>query len=107
MPGLYLGLLLASIGGLALLDFRWKLALWDNWRRTSATIGVGVVWFLLWDLLGIWRGIFFEGSGDWLVGIKIAPQVPLEEPVFLTLMCYQALVIYLAIGRAVAKRRRA
>ena len=39
----YLAALLLSLGGLALLDRRFRLAFWADARRASWTIGIGVV----------------------------------------------------------------
>jgi len=100
MPGAYLIALLVSLAGLTLADFRWRLALFQNSKRTLATLGLGVASFLIWDLLGIGFGIFFKGDSPHLLGIDILPQVPLEELFFLTLLCYTLLLSHLAFSRA-------
>ena len=100
MPGAYLIALLVSLAGLTLADFRWRLALFQNSKRTLATLGLGVASFLIWDLLGIGFGIFFKGDSPHLLGIDILPQVPLEEFFFLTLLCYTLLLSHLAFSRA-------
>lgn len=100
MPGAYLIALLVSLAGLTLADFRWRLALFQNSKRTLATLGLGVASFLIWDLLGIGLGIFFKGDSPHLLGIDILPQVPLEEFFFLTLLCYTLLLSHLAFSRA-------
>jgi lycopene cyclase domain-containing protein len=100
MPGAYLIALLVSLAGLTLADFRWRLALFQNSKRTLATLGLGVASFLIWDLLGIGFGIFFKGDSPYLLGIDILPQVPLEELFFLTLLCYTLLLSHLAFSRA-------
>ena len=100
MPGAYLIALLVSLAGLTLADFRWRLALFQNSKRTLATLGLGVASFLIWDLLGIGFGIFFKGDSPHLLGIDILPQVPLEELLFLTLLCYTLLLSHLAFSRA-------
>ncbi|MEY4743122.1 MAG: hypothetical protein RIR34_461 [Actinomycetota bacterium] len=100
MPGAYLIALLVSLAGLVLADFRWRLALFENTKRTLATLGFGVASFLFWDLLGIGFGVFFEGTSRYLVGISVLPEVPLEELFFLTLLCYTLLLSYLAFARA-------
>ena len=99
--GGYLVFLATSLLGLAIIDYRWKLAVAHNWKRGLSTVATGVVFFLAWDCLGVWRGIFFEGHNPWLIGLNVAPNVPVEELFFLTLMCYQALILYRAFQRSV------
>ena len=95
MPGLYLLLLLVSLAGSALLDYRHKLAFWSQPARTAVTLVLGVVVFLIWDLLGIGLGVFFIGETQLLTGVILLPELPLEEPVFLLLLSYSALLAYL------------
>ena len=99
MPGGYLLILLGGLTGLGLLDWRHRVAVWAKPRRALTTIGVGVLFFLLWDIAGIGLGIFFTGKISWLTGVMLAPNLPLEEPVFLVLLCYSALLGYLALER--------
>jgi lycopene cyclase domain-containing protein len=100
----YLAVLLFSLTGLALIDYRYKLAFFENWRRASASVFLPVVFFLVWDAAGILLGIFFRGQTDHLTGILLAPELPLEEPFFLLLLCYTTLILFLAFTRRVAKR---
>jgi len=103
MGWLYVGSLLLSLCGLGLLDFRHRLAIFDGQRvRTLITVAVGVVFFLSWDLAGIAHGVFFRGAGPYMTGVLIAPELPVEEVLFLTLLSYVLLLSYLA-----ASRRRA
>lgn len=97
---LYLLALLFSIGGLALLDHRFKLAFWRDARRTAKTLGVGILLFLIWDALGIGLGIFIHGNGSYSLPFRLAPEFPLEEIFFLLLLCYSALLLYLG-GRKI------
>ena len=97
--------LLISIAGLSAIDRRFQLALWVEPRRTLAVVALSVVGFLVWDLLGIGLGIFFRGPGPWQSGILIAPELPIEEVVFLTLWSYLSLLLYLAATRRYSRRR--
>jgi lycopene cyclase domain-containing protein len=94
----YLAGLLMSIGGLALLDRRFALAFWHNAKQTSLTLGCAVAIFLVWDILGIALGIFLHGESMYSLPFTIAPEFPLEEIVFLFLLCYSALIIYRGVG---------
>lgn len=101
----YLCALVVSLAGLGFLDWRYRVALFADARRTLATVGIGVAFFLVWDLIGVGLGIFFRGDTDYLTGVQVAPEVPLEEVFFLTLLVYQTLLAWLALdGRA---RRKA
>lgn len=96
---LYLIGLLASIGGIALLDRRFRLAYWYDRRRTLITVAFGLVTFVVWDLLAIRLGIFIHGDSNFALPFTLLPEFPPEEPLFLVLLCYSTLVIYNAGGR--------
>ena len=106
MPGAYLIALLVSLAGVTAADYRWRIALFQNPKRTLATLGLGVAAFLVWDLAGIGLGIFFKGHSSLLLGIDVLPQVPLEELFFLTLLCYTLLLSYLAFSSKVGRGKR-
>ena len=107
LPGLYFTAILFSLGGLVTLDLRFSLALRQQTRRTLLTLGVGVLVFLAWDLLGIGAGVFFEGDSGLLLGINLLPNLPLEEIFFLLLMNYTILLGYLGLERWQERRRAA
>ena len=94
MPGSYLIALLVSLCGVGLLDRRFRLAFWRDRRRTIIAALLGTVFFLIWDAVGIVTGVFVKGTGGSLLGIDLAPHLPLEEPVFLLFLSYLALVAY-------------
>ncbi len=111
----YLGALLVSLGGLALLDRRFRLAFWYDARRAAWTVGLGVVGFLLWDLAGLGLGIFARGDSPHMTGVLLAPELPLEEAFFLALLSYVGLLawrwfdksaVQRAAGRAAPAARR-
>lgn len=99
----YLGLLAFSLIGTGLFDYKWKMALFNNPSRAVLTLLVSVVYFLIWDVAGIALGIFFTGSTNLLTGIMLAPNLPLEEPFFLLLLCYCALLLFVAFSRRLKK----
>ena len=88
MPGLYLAALVFSLVGTALIDYRFKLAFWNNARLATQSTIIGVAFFSTWDYLGIENGIFFKGESKLLVGIDLLPEYPIEELLFLTLLVY-------------------
>ena len=99
MPGLYLGLLVFSLVGMAIIDFRWKLALFDDARRAVLVIVLSVVFFVGWDIAGVATGVFFKGDSNLLVGWDIAPEIPIEEILFLTLLSHLALIAFRFVER--------
>lgn len=104
MPFVYLAALLISLTGMALLDRRFSLFFWRDARRASITLSLGVLFFLVWDLAGIGLGIFFRGETPFMTGIVLAPELPLEELFFLTLLSYLTMNIF---GALTQPRRQA
>lgn len=94
VPFLYLTALVFSILGLGLLDFKYQLAIRQYPLATVLSVGTGVSVFLVWDLVGIYFGIFFRGNAPHLTGLTLAPELPLEEVFFLILLSYNALLAY-------------
>lgn len=95
----YLLALLVSLGGLGWLDYRYKLVLCRHRAAGLKTIAVGVAFFLAWDIAGIGFNVFYKGDSPYLVGLHVLPEVPIEEVFFLTLLCYQTLILWEAFGR--------
>jgi lycopene cyclase domain-containing protein len=88
MGFVYLTLLLVTLGCMMLVDRRWRLFFWRDRTAAAVTTLVGVAFFLAWDVAGISQGIFFRGETSIMTGILIAPELPVEEVFFLTLLCY-------------------
>lgn len=90
----YLIALLVSLGGLATLDWRYRLAFWSDAARSVRVLGVSVVVFLIWDAAGIALGIFRHAGGAFTLPVRLAPEFPIEELLFLAVLCYSALLLY-------------
>lgn len=103
----YAACLLASIAGMLLVDRRFRLVFWHAPARAAVLVATGVAFFLAWDLAGIGLGIFFRGETAFMTGILIAPELPIEEPVFLAFLSHLALLAYAAALRLAARRARA
>lgn len=103
VPFLYLIALIVSIVGLGLLDLRHDLAIKRYPLPTLLSVSIGVLVFLVWDLVGIHFGIFFRGDAEHLTGITLAPELPLEEVFFLILLSYNALLAYQFFAKRVSK----
>jgi lycopene cyclase domain-containing protein len=100
----YLVALVLSITGMVVLDRRFGLFFWRDARRASVVLIGGVVFFLVWDLAGIALGIFFRGQTSFMTGVLIAPELPIEEVFFLTLLCYLTMNLYAAAADLLRRR---
>jgi lycopene cyclase domain-containing protein len=113
MHGLYLAGLVVALVGMTVLDARFSLFFWRGPWRAAAVMACGLVFFLVWDVTGIGAGVFFEGPTSLLVGIDVAPEVPLEELFFLALLCYVTMDLVgfvrprVALAARMAERRAA
>ena len=103
----YLGALLVALGGLATLDWRHRLAFWGDPRRAAVCVAAGVVVFLLWDLAELALGSFARGESQHMTGLLLAPELQVEELVFLTLLSYNALLAWRWLDRLAAGRKGA
>ena len=101
----YLAALLVALTGMVMLDRRFRLFFWVAPRRAAIVLAVGVLFFFAWDLAGVGLGIFFRGETSFMTGLQVAPEVPLEEIFFLTLLCYLTMNVngWLSRPRAASK----
>ncbi|WP_028049443.1 lycopene cyclase domain-containing protein [Cellulomonas sp. URHD0024] len=104
MRGSYLVALLLSLAGMMLLDARHRLFVWAVPRRAAVVLACGVTLFLAWDAAAIARGIFERGWGGALLGLEVAPHLPIEELLFVTFFSYLTMVVFTATHRVVARR---
>ena len=91
---LYFVALLIALTGMVMLDRRFTLFFWRDRRRATIVLAVGVLFFLAWDVAGVGLGIFFRGQTEFMTGLLVAPEIPLEEVFFLTLLCYLTMNVY-------------
>lgn len=99
MQFVYLAALLISLTGMVVIDWRYRLAYFVDRRATLLTVLVGVLVFVVWDVLGITLGIFFSGESIYMSGVYLAPEFPIEELFFLTFLCYFTLILYRVGGK--------
>lgn len=95
----YMLFLLISIIGMIVIDHKYKLAFFNSPKRTFITLLIGVMCFSIWDAAGIETGVFFIGKSEFLSGIILAPEYPIEELIFLFFLCYFTLIMYLILER--------
>ncbi|MEY4079323.1 MAG: hypothetical protein RIS80_1092 [Actinomycetota bacterium] len=100
----YIGILTFSLLGLGAIDFRSRFALFVYPLRTVLTLVLGILFFLVWDVVGISLGIFFKGQTQLLTGVMLAPEVPLEEIFFLAVLCYTTLLTWIGLTRRITAR---
>jgi lycopene cyclase domain-containing protein len=93
----YLASLLVSLACVVLVDVRF---------RGLVVLATGLAFFLAWDLAGIGLGIFLRGDGPFMTGVMLAPELPLEEPVFLLFLCEVTMVLVLGADRLIRARMR-
>ncbi|MCG2624854.1 lycopene cyclase domain-containing protein [Arthrobacter sp. I2-34] len=98
-PLVYLGCLAVSLAGMAVLDWRLVLFFRAAPVRAGIVLAAGLAFFLVWDLSGIALGIFHRGRSEYMTGIMLAPELPLEEVFFLAFLCYLAMNLYRLLSR--------
>jgi len=103
----YLAVQVVSFAGIAVIDHRWRLAFFRARAASVLTVTSAVALFLTWDVLGVRSGVFFRGQTDFMTGLTIAPEIPVEEVVFLSFLSYLALVSATGASRMVDHRRTA
>ena len=91
---LYFVALAIALTGMVVLDRRFTLFFWRDVRRATIVLIAGVAFFVVWDIAGIGLGIFFRGETDFMTGLQVAPELPVEELFFLTLLCYLTMNLY-------------
>jgi len=105
MGVVYLAALLLSLGCMLLLDWRFRLFFWRDAVSAAVVTAVGLVFFLIWDVAGIANGIFFRGDGMIATGLVLAPELPLEEPIFLLFLVVCTMIIYTGAERVLTRHR--
>ena len=106
MSLLYLAALLIALFGMVMLDRRFHLFFWQDARRAAVVLGAGILFFLVWDLVGVGLGVFFRGETAFMTGLQIAPEIPLEEVFFLALLCYLTMNAVNAASMVLGRRAR-
>lgn len=95
MTGLAYGAaILVPTACMALLDARFRLVLWRDPRRSLVVLAVGILLFLAWDLVAISQGFYHRGASEAMTGLLLAPELPVEELLFITFLCYVTLVLH-------------
>ncbi|WP_083882777.1 lycopene cyclase domain-containing protein [Brevibacterium senegalense] len=104
-PFAYTACLLFSLFGMLMLDWRHRLFWFADARRAAIVHVVGVAAFLLWDAGGIALGVFFRGETPYMTGVLLAPELPVEELLFLIFLCWLTMNVYTGAVRLLERRR--
>lgn len=104
MSFLYLAGLLGAAFCMLLIDRRFRLFFFADPRVATLVTLLGVVFFLLWDFAGIGLGIFLMGQSQYLTGVVLGPEMPLEEPVFLAFLSLCTMIIYTGAAKLLSHR---
>lgn len=102
---LYLLALVGGIGCMLLLDYRFRLFFWQDAAAAFMVTVAGTVFLLVWDAAGIAAGIFLRGDADIATGIVLAPELPIEEPVFLVFLVLCTMVLYTGAVKVLSNRQ--
>jgi lycopene cyclase domain-containing protein len=101
---LYGASLLGATCCMALLDARFRLVLWRSPRRSAAVLAAGIAFFLLWDVVAIALGFYHRGESEAMTGLMLAPELPVEELLFITFLSYLTLVLHGLVGLTLDRR---
>lgn len=104
MGALYLVFLLVSSGCMLLLDWRFRLFFWRDAKAATLVTLIGLAFLLMWDAGGIALGIFLRGDSQIASGIVLAPEMPLEEPIFLLFLVLCTMVVFTGSVRILQHR---
>jgi lycopene cyclase domain-containing protein len=93
MAVIYLLSLMVSLACMVLLDRRFRLVLWRAPRAGAMVLAVGLGFFLAWDLVAIASRHYAAGTSGAMTGIMLAPELPVEEILFILFLSYLTLVL--------------
>ena len=105
MSFLYLGALLASLAGMVVLDWRYRLFFWRSTWHAVVVMLAGLAVFVVWDVAGIALGLFTRGESSIMTGVLLGHEFPLEEIFFLAFLCYLTMNLFAVFERLLAARR--
>ena len=89
----YLASLLFALTALVIWDYSKKIAIFKNGLAAFKVIAFSVLFFLIWDILGIILNIFHTND-RYVSGVFLFTRdLPLEEIMFLTFLSYFVLIL--------------
>jgi len=106
MSLMYFITLILGIACMILIDHRFKLFFWRDAAAAFLVTVAGTTFLLLWDAAGIVAGIFLRGESSISSGVVIAPELPIEEPIFLVFLVLCTMILYTGAVRILRSRTR-
>jgi len=103
---LYLLSIVGSMFCMGMVDRHWRLFLFARPARALVVLAVGIVLFLVWDLLAIGLELYRRGESEVMTGIELAPELPLEELFFIAFLSYITMVFHALFLRLLGSRTR-
>ena len=100
----YLGVLVVLLGCMVLLDARLRLFFWRDALAATVVMACGVGALIVADLVGIGLGIFARAPTRAMTGVVLAPELPIEEPVFLAFLVYVTMNLVALVGMLLSRR---
>lgn len=86
--------LLVVLGCLYLVDRRYKLAFAYDKKRTALVLVMSWLFFVVWDVVGIWQKLFYTGDSQYITHLFIIKDFPIEELLFLMVLVYSTLLVW-------------
>lgn len=90
----YLLSLVAVLGCMAATDRRWRLFFWADAKRAWSVFATGFVLFLVWDLVALELRLYERGRSEFMTGVEVAPDLPVEELFFVAFLPYLTMVLH-------------
>ncbi|MET0715287.1 MAG: hypothetical protein ABWY57_10275 [Mycetocola sp.] len=88
----YLAGIMVAFAGMAIIDWKWKVALFRDPGHTTMVVAITFIVLLLFDITGLLLGVFSAGSR--VMGIFLfSRDMPLEEIFLLTFFGYFTLIM--------------
>lgn len=102
----YLALLAGCLVCTVPLEFIYGFRVWRDPARLFRALLPVVCFFICWDLFGIHRGNWWF-NGDYVTGITLPGDIPIEELLFFIVIPAAAISGYEAVKASLASRRNA
>jgi len=99
----YLASLSLVLACIALTDRRWRLFFWADPLRAVVVFGFGFALFLGWDLVALHHELYERGRSAYMTGVEVAPDLPVEELLFIAFLPYLTMVLHGAATRLLAR----
>lgn len=90
----YLLALVTVLSCMAAMDHRWRLFFWADARKAWTVFAAGFALFLAWDLVALELALYERGRSEFMTGLEVAPDLPVEELLFVAFLPYLTMVLH-------------